>query len=472
LEIALVGVTALHLCFLPWALGTMHVWSQLTSLGFSVVGFILAVIPRTEDGEIVAASGLGQRPVDRLKRFPVFWAGLVLLGYIAVQGCNPAWRFVRVDHSWWIESMPHLSWLPSGVDAPFAWSNPWRALTIFGSLWLLVCSVWAGFLRRKSYRALFFILVSNAFFLALLGVFQKLSGTDRIFWSYLPSNTAFVSSFIYPNHAGPYFNLMVALATGLAWWHFRRARCHLEKPGQAFFFTFLAVFIGFTVIFSYSRMSIILLLVLIVIAGGAFLLGLFRRDESIRDHVGFLPLFLVLAVFIVISLVGLRVEKVWARFSDQVAHPVAFDRDRTLARQAAVDMFRDRWLLGWGAGCLRYNFSGYVWNYPEIYYAENGKKMYWEHVHDDWLEFPVELGVAGMLPLTFVLGYGVWQLGRRRFWRNAVSFCAVLGCVLVLLHAWVDFVFQNPAVLLTWGVFLVSAVRWAELDQSGVRRSP
>jgi hypothetical protein len=447
----------------------MHVWSQFTSLGFAIVGFVLAALPRTEPGDFVDSPWANRQPAARLLRFPVFWAGLALLGYIAVQGFNPAWRFIGIGYSWWIKPIAHVAWLPSGVDAPFAISNPWRALVVDGSLWLLVCAVWAGFLRRKSYRALFFVLVCNAFFLALLGVFQKLSGTDRIFWSYLPSNSAFISSFIYPNHAGPYFNLMVALAAGLAWWHRRRARYHLEKPGQAFFFTFLAVFTGLAVISSYSRMSIVLMLVLMTFSGSVFVLGLFRPARRIRDYLTSLLPVLALAGFIGIGLVVLRAAKVWERLADQVVHPVAFDRDRTLARQASRDMLRDRWLLGWGAGCFRYNFRDYVAEYPEIYY-EGNRRQYWEHAHDDMLEFPVELGVAGLLPLAGILGYGLWELGRRRFWRNAVSFCAVLGCALVLLHAWVDFVFQNPAVLLTWSVLLVGAARWAELDQPGGRQ--
>jgi O-antigen ligase len=203
-----------------------------------------------------------------------------------------------------------------------------------------------------------------------------------------------------------------------------------------------------------------------VFAGGAFVLGLFRRAGRTRDRMAFWLTTLALAGLIGTGLVVLRAAKVWERLADQVAHPVAFDRDRTLARQASRDMFCDRWLLGWGAGCFRYNFQDYAAKYPEIYYAGN-HRQYWEHAHDDWLEFPVELGAAGMLPLAGILGYGVWQLGRRRFWRSAVSFCIVLGCGLVLLHAWVDFVFQNPAVLLTWSVLLVGAVRWVELDQPG-----
>lgn len=50
-EKALLALVALHLCFLPWALGTMHVWSQLTSLGLGAAGMVLALIPRTYSGD-------------------------------------------------------------------------------------------------------------------------------------------------------------------------------------------------------------------------------------------------------------------------------------------------------------------------------------------------------------------------------------------------------------------------------------
>jgi hypothetical protein len=455
----------LHLCFLPWALGTMHAWSQLTSLAFSIIGFILAAWPRAEPGDFAAA----QWPVARLMRFPVFWAGLALLGYVAVQGFNPAWRFVSNADSWWLDPVAHVSWLPSGIDAPFASANPWRTLTVYGSLWLIVCSVWAGFLRRKSYRALFTVLAANAFLLAQLGVLQKLSVAKRIYWSYPPSNESFIASFIYPNHAGAYFNLMVALAVGLAWWHYQRARHHREKPGLAGVFTLFAVFAGITVILSYSRMSVALLLAFTVLIGCVLAFRLFRQTGPVRHRMEFLPLAIVLAGFLAVGLVSLRTEKVRERFTLMAAHPMATARDRSIVRQAASEMLRDRWLFGWGAGCFRYGFTNYVRRYPEIYYLRNGIGQYWEHAHNDLLEFSIELGVAGLLPLAGILVYSVWQLGRCRFWRNAVSLSAVLGCTLMLLHAWIDFVFQNPAVLLTWSVLLAGAVRWAELDQPGGR---
>jgi O-antigen ligase len=133
-------------------------------------------------------------------------------------------------------------------------------------------------------------------------------------------------------------------------------------------------------------------------------------------------------------------------------------------------MLQDRWLFGWGAGCFRYGFPLYAQKYPTIYKSENNNLRFWEHAHDDLLEFPIEFGVVGLIPLFIALGCAGWQLTRRRFWRNGVSLALVLVCTLVACHSWVDFVFQNPAVLLTWCVLLLAAVRWLELDQPGAHR--
>ncbi len=470
LEAALVGVTALHLGFLPWALGAMHPWSQLTSLGLAAVGFMLAALPRfARPREIGAPTGDVRWPVARLGRWPVGWCGLALLGYIAVQGCNPAWRFMSDAATWWLEPVPHVSWLPSGVGVPWPQPGPGRSLIAFGSLWLLGCSVWAGFLHRRSYRVLFTLLVANAGLLALLSALQQLSATKKIFWLYAPSNGGFSASFIYPNHAGAYLNLMVALAVGLAGWHQGRAHRRWEKPGPAAGFALAAVGLGVMVILTYSRTSIVLLLLFTVLTGAILAFRLARSGGPVLRRPEFTPLVLVLTTLLCFGGVVLRTDKVWARFAGLMEDPIAAGRGRTLAREAATDMLRDHWLLGWGAGSFRYGFTHYTRKYPEISGTGTGAKMYWEHAHNDLLEFPIELGALGLLPLAGLLGYGSWQLVRRRFWRNVVALCAVLGCALVLLHAGVDFVFQCPAVMLTWGVLFVGAGRWAVLDRSGPR---
>lgn len=445
----------------------MTAWSQLTSLGLALVGIVLAVFPRVPSVEFPGDSTTRHWPAARLLRSPFIWAGLAFLGYITIQGLNPAWLFLSNEDTWWLEPLDPVAWLPSSVDAPFERSNSWRSLVIFGSLGLLVTSVWVGFTRRKSYHALFTVLATNAGLLAWFGLMQRLSGTQLIFWNYVSSNSKFIASFIYPNHAGPYLYLMVALALGLAGWHAQRARQQRENPGAAAALCFVAACCSLLVIFSYSRMSILLLLGLILGRGGHLTIRLLLRAGPARHRPETYPLVLLVMAVLGLCVVTLQTDKIRERFSELFANPTAAVLDRTLPRKAASDMLSDHWLFGWGAGCFRYGFSKYTKNYPAIHYFPHGPRRYWEHAHNDLLEFPVELGVIGMLPLAGVLGASVYHLYRRRFWRNGVSLSLVLGCALLVVHAWVDFVFQNPAILLTWGVLLTAAVRWTELDQPG-----
>jgi hypothetical protein len=46
LEASLLWVVALHLVFLPWAIGGMRLWGQLVSLSLALISFGLALIPR------------------------------------------------------------------------------------------------------------------------------------------------------------------------------------------------------------------------------------------------------------------------------------------------------------------------------------------------------------------------------------------------------------------------------------------
>jgi hypothetical protein len=45
------AIVLVQLVFLPWAFGTMHVWSQVTALGLSAMGFAVALWPRIYDGD-------------------------------------------------------------------------------------------------------------------------------------------------------------------------------------------------------------------------------------------------------------------------------------------------------------------------------------------------------------------------------------------------------------------------------------
>ncbi len=459
------GLVTLHLVFLPWALGTMHLWSQGVSLGLALAGFVAAASPRTYTEAQTSGIPVRVRPLQRLWRFPLFWLGLALLGYIGVQGLNPAWSYRSNASYWWIESVANVSWLPGGMDVPFTIAGPWRSLLVFASLWLTVCSVWIGFMRRLTFRLLFTFLFANGCLLAVLGLAQQITHATGIFWLIKVSSQSFVATFIYRNHAGAYLNLMLALATGLAWWSYSRSNRRFEKSSPAGVFIFGGVLIGTMVLFTLSRGAALTMLGFIGLAGLAFVWNQFRQPNHLRNPLVIAVLIVLMAGFIGTGLYSLKVENVWKRFQGMMVDPVASARDRTEAHAAAAEMLAERPVLGWGAGCFRFGFPQYLYRHPSIYYAGRDQRKLWEYAHNDLLQFPIEFGLAGSALFLGGIGWLLWQLVAQRFWTNPLALPALLGSGMTVVHAWADFVFQNPAILLTWAVLLLAAGRWAELDQ-------
>lgn len=462
-ESAVTAVSALHLCFLPWALGTMHGGSQLISLALSALAFAMAAWP-----------GFQSRPAAALRRFPVFWAGVVLLALITVQALNPAWQYARDDASWWLEPVRHVPWLPAGIDAPFDRSNPWRALIVLGSLWLQLGAIWIGLRRRESFERLFMVLTANAVLLAVLALAQKMSGAKEIFWTYRPSNESFVASFIYPNHASAYFNLMVAVTLGLAWQRYRHVRVGRASIAGARLLTAAAVLCGIAVVFTFSRAAIVLLLGFALAIGAVIAIRRSTSREHAEDHPEFLPLALALVVVLGAGLGSLGADRLRIRFAPLLSDPAATALSRQVASQATAEMFLDRWVWGWGAGCFRHAFPLFSRHHPQIYGDDSTGLKYWEHAHNDLLQFPAELGVVGMAPVIFVALWAGRRLVRKKFWRQPMALSGVAGCGMTLLHASVDFVFQNPAVLLTWSTIPIVLLRWpdAEPPKSATGRLP
>src|SRR5215216_2878024 len=64
LEKAVLAIVAAHLCFLPWALGGMTAWSQITSLALAALGMIIALIPRTYAGDLNPGIMIGGQTAD------------------------------------------------------------------------------------------------------------------------------------------------------------------------------------------------------------------------------------------------------------------------------------------------------------------------------------------------------------------------------------------------------------------------
>ena len=469
-ESALIVFAALLLCFAPWALGTMHVWSQVVCLCLATAAFGLAMINRHYRGALAPEGDFRLIMWPKLIRFPLFWLGLLLLVYILVQALNPAWTYNTEGPYWWLDPAEHLAWLPTGMDTPFKEMNPWRMLVIYGTAWLLVCALWVGITRRIAVQRLLTVIVANGAIFAILGILQKVTHAPGVFWGIIKANTAggFFATIIYKNHAGAYLNLVLILCTALLYWHFSRAERRMERTSPAPIFGFCTVLLGLSVLLTNSRAATILLMVFSLIAFVGFVVRCTIYRSETRSPWVMTLLCVVFSIFVGLGAYFLQANQAFDRLGKLIQDGRAdFSvNTRILARAATWDMAQDKLITGWGAGSFRHAFPIYQRNYPEIYKAPDrpGARFRWEYAHNDYVQLLAELGLIGASIVLAMLVCGVRHLLKQRAYLRPHLMFVVLGLVITAAHAWVDFQFHNPAILFLWCASAALVGRWAELE--------
>lgn len=463
-------LTGSALVFLPWALGGMVIWAQAVGLLLALCACVIALRPRHYAEELTQGAAFRLVMWPKLVRFPVFWLGVVYLAFVAIQAWNPAWRFMNSGKGWWVEPVDYISWLPHGVaDTPLLKMNAWRALMVHAMPWLLACALWVGITRRKSVRILLWTVALNGAAIAVCGLLQRLTQSDEMFWFWRPPYDYFFGSFIYKNHAGAFLNLAIATSAGLGWWYSERAGRRMEKSHPGFVFLFLAAIGIVALLFTYARAAGALGLSFVAILGTGY-----GTRLAFRSRGGTPPLVTTLtamfcAAFLGFAVYALNVERVIEKFGrlwrqDQT---VSIER-RQLAARAAIDMGQEHAWVGNGVGEFRYLFPRYQHQYPEIF-SPDGKRLYWEHAHNDYTELFAEAGWFGVGLAAAALAFVLGSMVRTGVFSKPAKLVLLGGPLLVLLNAATDFPLWNPAVLVTAVVVVVLALRWSELERQ-IRR--
>lgn len=473
LEKALLAVVALHLTFLPWAVGGMKVWTQWISLGLGAVAFVLALLPRRYTEEHTGGESFTLHPLPRLLRFPLFWLGLLFAAYMVAGAFNPAWRYVSEGTKWWMVRVNHLPWLPHGIaDAPMWWGNTWRALLIFAAAFFLVCALWVGVTRRRSLEILLVVLSCNAILVALLSLIGRATHMTKLYWTWFAYGNP-VGPFVYHNHAAAWLNLGLCCTAGLAVYVHQRASRRMQKSSPALLLAFGCVLLAAAVVASLSRGAVL-------VAAGLLVLALARAGFvlTFRPGAGRSRVIAALVTVVLISFGAFAVAKIggrqlWARFEK-------IDNDRSvssrfLVTSATMDMWRQSPWLGEGACSFRYLFPLYQQHYPAIFETKRGRRTFrysWEYAHNDWAQVLAEYGIFGAAFAALALLWWLRAFIRRRGWLQAVPFALALALLGTLVHARGDFVFHCPAVLLTVACLSIAALRWAELSNAPSRTRP
>jgi O-antigen ligase len=465
-EYLLVVVVSLHLCLLPWLMGARAPWAQVVSLVFALVGFFIALWPRHYTGELAPAGDFTLHPWSRLPKFPIFWLGLLFLGYVLCQALNPSWVRTSTGTVWYLERIKHIEWLPSGVSASFAKMNAWRMLTIWSGVWLVVCALWMGLTRRVALQTILTALVVNGVVLGLIGILQKMTNATDMLWFIKVPAAYFHATFVYKNHAGAYFNIIVTISGGLLVWHHLRGLRKLDRSSPSPVFAFGVILLGATIFMSGSRTAMLLYSGYIV---GSFLIYIFWRS---RTKTG--PANPLVSAFIGFSCCAFIAAAVYfldlGRSIDQIKN--AFTEGRSLAidaridvRDATYELFLDEPVTGWGAGSFRHTFPIHQYKYPDVFRFRD-RIMVWDHAHNDFVQFLAEVGLIGVLFPVLGFGWALVRFGKLGAFANPAFMIFLLGFSLTLAHGWMDFPLYNCAIITTLSACFIMTLRWSEMECS------
>ncbi len=293
----------------------------------------------------------------------------------------------------------------------------WRSILYWGgnlAVLFLAVQIFSDAAVRQQFLRYLLIL---GFFVSILSSLQSLTTNTKIFWVF-PTEFAgwnLMGPFVYHNQFAAFIELLLPIALYNAL---------TENKWRALDILIAATMFA-SVIVSTSRMGFTLVTAELLIVPAILI-----RRRNVR-FTQLLAGAAVLAGMVVILTLAVGPEVLTERFG--MKDPYAIRREFVYS---SIQMFKDNPLLGVGLG-------NWATAYPRYAIIDIGR--YANQAHNDWAQWAVE-GGAPLLLLQ--LGLAFWAIPRalRTGWGA--------GIAAVLLHCFVDYPIQRPAVALVFFAIL------------------
>ncbi len=288
--------------------------------------------------------------------------------------------------------------------------------------------------------------------IAFVGLLQKATGAQMIFWQTAPvwGAKTFFATYYYHGNAGAYLNLVWPLTAGLA----VRAFTKPSHPGMRALWVSVLILTLAAVLANTSRMAqliaLLLLIALCVQLGPALLRKVSHGEKNIA-------LAGVIAILLTLFALGqaTHLEQPLNRWQS-VTKRISSDA-RWQASRVAIGALRDVGFFGLGPGTFRVVFPSYnnVANKPA--------PGTWRFLHEDYLQTVLEWGWVGssVWALLFVGGIAIgirsYKKSAAHGWaprRRLLQPFVIAALIGVALHGLVDFPFQIASIQLYVATYL------------------
>jgi len=339
-------------------------------------------------------------------------------------------------------------------------------------MFLLVISL---FHTRKRLNLLLGALVVSGCLQAFFGAFMTLSGIE---WLLVGPKTSYIGdatgTFVNRNHLAGYLEMTLACGIGLLL-ALRDARpfswinlLELLMGPKARLRLALVVMV-IALVMTHSRMGNSAFFISLLLVGILFLL--LEKEHRLRNIL-ILTSIILIDVMVVSQYFGLEKLKdriINTRMSNVVINGEVVQQANEVRDNVfiyAISLLQERPLLGQGAG----SFEAVFPKYP----GEDIRRHF-DHAHNDYLQFIIEFGLLGSLPLAVFILLALWNaLGalwhRESVYRCGVGFGSSMGIIALLIHSSTDFNLQIPANAATLVVLCAIAVLASSHSKSPISK--
>ena len=362
-------------------------------------------------------------------------------------------------------------WLGITLDA--ARSHLYLLLGVSYSL--LFVMAWHVFNTEKRIKLLLAALIISGTFQAFFGSVMVLSSIEWLFGvpkeHYLGNATG---TFVNRNSMAGYLALTLACGIGLLLamrdgepFRWRNVLELILGPKARIRLALIIMVIG--LVMTHSRMGNVAFMTALMVVGVVFVLS--QKTNRLRNGL-ILVSILLIDLLVISQFFGL--DRLKNRLMNtevaitQEAGELVFDINdlRGLAFTRMIPLAKEQPLTGYGAG-----------SYEVLFIGHTGPHFggHFDHAHNDYLQFWLEVGLIGMLPLGIFVALVLWQafkalLNRESAFKSGVGFGVAMAVIAYLVHSFSDFNLQIPANAATLMVVCAIAVRVNSLKRRRSRR--
>ena len=409
----------------PWAIHTLQVWLGAIGVLWVSVAILRKQVPSLPKSVLIASGFLlaqGWWMVANAKHdFPTS-DGIT-------SGFHP-----ESLHPWW-------DWAPGSVHRALSLATMIKTTVLLGTL-LMICDL----AQRTTWRKrLWWTMAGTGASIALLGIIQRMTSAQAIFWTGGKIPEQFFATFRNFDNAAAFLNVVWPLLAGLFVLELRKIGRLWQKMGLGLG----AALCLCGVLVSGSRTAS-LLAVLMLLAWMIWIGVLLAKHELGAVQ----PATVIVSGVLVLLLLGALAvmaghDLSWQRWS-QFEQQLTASNSRLLAYRACLGMMPESGWWGFGPGTFQTAFPHFT--------HEFGKQIggRWIYAHQDYLQTIVEWGYVGATAWAVLLvgGAGTALARAFRYWRDLslvdrVTLASFLSALLgALLHALVDFPLQVASIQL------------------------